>query len=57
VVEGRPWPVGGVFDEALFYWVAMEVAELFNALLCGEDVEVVVAREPEGTLFALDGDG
>jgi hypothetical protein len=57
VVEGGPRPIGGVFDQALFYWVAVEVAELFDALLCGEDVEVVVAGEPEGALFALDGDG
>ena len=30
-----------------WYWVAVDVAEFFDALWVGEDVEVVVAGEPE----------
>ena len=42
-----PWPVFRVFDEASFDGVAVDVAELFDELGLGEDVEVVVAGLPE----------
>jgi len=42
-----PWPVFGVLCQAGFDWVAVHVAEFFDALSLGEDVEVVVARLPD----------
>ena len=50
VAIGRPSPVFRVGDEAPGDWIAMHVRELFDALVVGEDVEVIVARLPEGTL-------
>ncbi|MDP9049212.1 MAG: hypothetical protein M3O31_00595 [Acidobacteriota bacterium] len=47
VVEAAPWPVFRFRDEAAFDWVAMDVAELLNEFVLGEDVEVVVAGLPE----------
>ena len=44
--EAAPWPIFGTFNEAGFYWVTVHVAELFDSLGFGEDVEVVIARFP-----------
>ncbi len=46
-MDAAPWVVFGVGGEASFDWVAVDVAELFDALGFGADVEVVVARKPE----------
>jgi hypothetical protein len=51
VAEAAPRVVLGLFAEASSYWVAVHVAEFFDALVFGEDVEVVVAALPE--LFSL----
>ena len=53
-VEAGPGVVAGFGDEAAGDGVAVEVAELFDVLGGRDDVEVVVAREPErgfGELF------
>ena len=54
VAEAAPWPVFGVFDETSVDRVAMKVAELFDVLPVGEDVEVVVAGLPEVLAVALE---
>ena len=38
------------------YGIAVEVAKLLDALCVGEDVEIVIAREPEGSFGELFGD-
>ena len=54
VAIAAPWPVFGVFCEASFYRVAVDVLELLDVLLVGEDVEVVVAGLPEVFAVALE---
>ena len=51
VAEAAPWVVLGLFAEAADFGVTVHIAELFDALVFGEDVEVVVAALPE--LIAL----
>ena len=45
------------WDKAACDWVAMQVAEFFEALFRRKDVEVVIAGEPEGRFGELFGDG
>jgi len=47
VEEAAPGPVFGLFDEAAFDWIAVDVLELLDELGLGEDVEIVVASLPE----------
>ena len=54
VAIAAPWPVFGVFCEASFYRVAVDVLELLDVLLVGEDVEVVVAGLPELSAVVLE---
>jgi hypothetical protein len=54
VTEATPWPVFRFFDEASFDRVAVEVAQLFDRLFVGEDVEVVVTGLPEVGSFTLE---
>jgi hypothetical protein len=54
MAEAGPWPVFGFFDEAALDRIAVDVAELFDLLACGDDVEVVVASVPEGTGVVLE---
>ncbi len=56
-MEAGPWVFGWGGDEASGYRVAVEIAEFFVVFGGGEDVEVVVAREPEGSFGTLLGDG
>jgi hypothetical protein len=42
-LEAAPLPFSGFCDESSCDGVAVDVAELFDALSLGEDVEVVVA--------------
>jgi hypothetical protein len=59
--EAGPGVVFGFCGKAGGDWVAVHVPELLDALLGGEDVEVLVAGKPKGRLrraardFALDG--
>jgi len=48
VTVTRPWPVFGPFDKVSGDWIAVHVLQLFDSLVVGEDVEVVVAGLPEG---------
>jgi hypothetical protein len=57
VAETGPWVVFGFEDHAAGDWVSVQVAELLDALFFGEDVEVVVAGQPEGFFGELFGDG
>lgn len=50
VAVGGPWPVFGGGDESAGDRVAVHVFELFDSFVSGEDVEVVVAGLPEGSL-------
>jgi hypothetical protein len=54
--EAGPWVFGWGGDEASGYGVAVKVAKFLYALGGGEDVEVVIAREPEGGFGTLLGD-
>jgi hypothetical protein len=45
-LEAAPRPFSGLCDEAPRDGIAVDVAELFDALSLGEDVEVVVAGFP-----------
>ena len=47
---GGPWPVFGFFDQTSSNRVAMHVLQFFDSFVVGEDVEVVVAGLPEGSL-------
>ena len=47
VVEAAPTVIFGSFCQASFDGVAVDVLELFNVLLVGGDIEVVVAALPE----------
>ena len=40
-------PVFSSGDEAASHWIHVHVLELLDELVVGEDVEVVVAGEPE----------
>ena len=55
-LEAGPGVFGWGGDEAAGYRVAVEVAELFDAPGGGEDVEVVITREPEESFGKLLGD-
>jgi hypothetical protein len=57
VTVGGPRPVFGSFDEASGDGVAVHVLDLFDSLVVGEDVEVVVAGLPEGCRGEALGDG
>jgi len=57
VAVGRPWPIFGMGGEASCDWIAVHVLQLFDSLVIGDDVEVVVARLPEGALSEVSGDG
>ena len=54
---GGPRPIFQLVDEAACDRVAVHVLQFFDALVVGEDVEVVVAGLPEGTFFESPGDG
>ena len=43
----RPWPVLRSFYEASLDWIAVNVFQLLDILLMGQNVEVVVAALPE----------
>lgn len=45
--EAAPCPVFGALNEAALDWIAVNVAELFDELGMGQDVEVIVAALPE----------
>ena len=47
VAVAAPRPVFGALDQAAFDRVSVDVLELFNELVIGKDVEVVVAFFPE----------
>lgn len=49
VTVGGPGPVFGSLDEATGDGIAVHVFNLFDSLVVGEDVEVVVAGLPEGS--------
>jgi hypothetical protein len=57
VSETGPWIVFWSFDQVAVYWVAVDIAKLFDALCPREDIEVVVAWEPEGSLWQFPRDG
>ena len=48
MMKARPYPLLWARDEATFYWVAMQVLELFNPFLFGDHIEIVVSRLPKG---------
>ena len=48
MAKRRPAPVLRPFHEASSDWIAVHVFQLFDSLVVGEDVEVVVAGLPEG---------
>ena len=52
-LETRPRVFGWSGDQAAGYGVAMQVAQFFEALGGGKDVEVVITREPEGRFGEL----
>lgn len=52
-----PGPVFGCFAEAARDRVAVHVAQLLDALVVGEDVEVVVTAQPEGAFDEAARDG
>ena len=56
-LEAGPWVFGWGRDQAAGYGIAVEVAEFFSALGGGEDVEVVITREPEGVFWESFGGG
>ena len=47
VAEAAPWPVFGLFDEAMCDWIAVEVVNLLGEFLLSENVKVVVPSLPE----------
>ncbi len=49
--------MGGVDDQTAFNGVAVDVLQLLDTLSCGEDVEVVISRLPQGAVCLLDGNG
>ena len=55
-LKAGPWVFGWFGDEAARHGIAMNVAEFFDALVFGEDVEVVIAREPERAFREMFGD-
>ena len=44
------WPVFGFEYEASCYWIAVQVASFLDKFLHRDDIEVVVAVVPEGSL-------
>jgi hypothetical protein len=57
VTAARPGPVLGSFDKPSRDRVAVHVLQLFDTLVAGEDIEVVVADLPEGSRSEAFGDG
>lgn len=57
VMEAGPAPIVGSRNETSHDGIAMHVAKFLNALLLVMHVEVIVARLPEGSLGAAQGDG
>ena len=53
VKKATPGPVFGSFGQAASDGIAMDVAELFDEFLLGEDIEVVVAALPKLRPFAF----
>ena len=54
--ETRPFPILRLPGEAANDWVSIHVTEFFDAFLFGADVEIIIARQPKGSLFRLLGD-
>lgn len=57
MAEARPCPFLRLLHQAPMDWVAMNVTKLFRRLLRIPDIEIVVARLPEGTLRSSLGNG
>jgi hypothetical protein len=50
VAVAGPWPIFGSRDEFARDRITVHVLQLFDSLVTGKDVEVVVAGLPEGSL-------
>jgi len=52
VTEAAPGPVLRLCAKAAGDWVAVDVAKLLDPLARAEDIEVIIARLPEGSAIA-----